>query len=61
MIFFKVLFNFFWSIKSLRKIMLTEPVAKLTIIFGVIKWTDLPHLHHPLIYLRILLEEARKD
>ena len=39
-----------------RSIVLNDAFAKLMIIFGAIKWFDLPHLHHPLIHLKIDLE-----
>jgi len=39
------------------KIVGNNAYAKLLIITGVLKWHDLPHLHHPLIHFRIDLEE----
>ena len=39
------------------KIVGNNAYAKLLIITGGLEWHDLPHLHHPLIHLRIDLEE----
>ena len=47
-----VLFN-----TRFKKIVVNNAYAKLLIITGVLKWYDLPHLHNPLIYFRIDLEE----
>lgn len=41
-----------------KKIVFNDTYAKLLIISGAIKWYDLPHLHHPLIHLRINYEYA---
>ena len=42
-----------------KRLVLNEAYAKLLIIVGGLKWYDLPHLHHPLIHLRMDLEYRR--
>jgi len=42
-----------------KKLVYNNAYAKLLIITGVIKWYDLPHLHHPLISLRIDMKYRR--
>lgn len=37
----------------LKRLVINEAYAKFLIIVGGLEWHDLPHLHHPLIYLRI--------
>jgi len=39
-----------------RKMVLNNAYAKLLILVGFINWSDLPHLHHSLILLKIKLE-----
>ena len=34
-----------------------EPLVILLILIGFIRWFDIPHIHHPLISLKISLEE----
>jgi len=37
----------------LKPLVINNAYAKFLIIVGGLKWHDLPHLHHPLIHLRI--------
>jgi len=39
-----------------RRLVTNDAYAKLLIITGGLKWHDLPHLHHPLIHLKMNLE-----
>ena len=52
-----------WGIRSprplIRRVFSNDAYVKLLIIVGALKWYDMPHLHHPLIHLRIDLEERR--
>lgn len=38
-----------------------DSFVKLLIITGYLKWYDVPHLHHPLITLRMRLEEGNSN
>ena len=42
-----------------RRLVINNAYAKFLIIVGGLKWHDLPHLHHPLIHLRMDLEYRR--
>jgi hypothetical protein len=42
----------------LDQIKYKDPFVKILIILGYLKWYDVPHLHHPLINLRMQLEES---
>lgn len=44
---------------SIRRLFSNDAYVKLLIIFGALKWHDMPHLHHPLIHLKIDLEFRR--
>lgn len=44
---------------SIRRLFSNEAYVKLLIIVGALKWYDMPHLHHPLIHLKIDLEFRR--
>jgi len=51
-------FIFLWIGEKICKtrswrLVINSAYAKLLIITGGLKWHDLPHLHHPLIHLRI--------
>ena len=52
-----------WGIQSprplIRRVFSNDAYVKLLIIVGALKWYDVPHLHHPLIHLRIDLEDRR--
>ena len=41
----------------LQAVVVNDAWAKLLIITGCLKWYDLPHLHHQLIFQRILFED----
>ena len=41
---------------SIRRLFSNDAYVKLLIIVGALKWHDMPHLHHPLIHLKIDLE-----
>lgn len=41
---------------SIRRLFSNDAYVKLLIILGALKWHDMPHLHHPLIHLKIDLE-----
>ncbi len=44
---------------SIRRLFSNDAYVKLLIIVGALKWHDMPHLHHPLIHLKIDLEYRR--
>ena len=44
---------------SIRRFFSNDAFVKLLIIIGALRWYDMPHLHHPLIHLRIDLEYRR--
>ncbi len=44
----------------LRPLVMNDAYVKLMIITGALKWHDVPHLHHPLISLKIDLEYRRE-
>lgn len=43
----------------LQRLVINPAYGKLLIITGGLKWYDIPHLHHPLIHLRMDLEYRR--
>ena len=58
---FKILFHISWRIArkiGAERLMVNDVVMKLLIGMGVFKWFDAPHLHSPLINLRLKLERA---
>ena len=54
-------FTFRWIAEMLcgtplQRLVINNAYAKLLIITGGLQWHDLPHLHHPLIHLKMDLE-----
>ena len=45
---------------SIRRLVTNDAYVKLLILVGALKWHDVPHLHHPLIHLKIDLEWRRE-
>lgn len=43
----------------IRRLFSNDAYVKLLIIVGALKWHDVPHLHHPLIHLKMDLEFRR--
>lgn len=41
---------------SIRRLVTNDAYIKLLVIVGALKWHDVPHLHHPLIHLKMDLE-----
>jgi len=44
-----------------RGLVINNAYAKLLIITGGLQWHDLPHLHHPLIHLKMDLKWRREN
>lgn len=44
---------------AIRRLFSNEAYVKLLVIMGALKWHDVPHLHHPLIHLKMDLEWRR--
>ena len=44
---------------AIRRLFSNDAYVKLLIIVGALKWHDMPHLHHPVIHLKIDLEFRR--
>ena len=44
---------------AIRRLFSNDAYVKLHIIVGALKWHDVPHLHHPLIHLKMDLDWRR--
>lgn len=42
-----------------KRLVINDAYAKLLIITGGLRWHDLPHLHHPLVYMKINFDYRR--